>query len=138
MRSLLTHWASRYWLALSASLFGTVYAAYILGDRINPSVVDWLLNRIDPATHYLGWVFFRNDEWRWPLTFTDSIVYPTGISIAYTDSIPLLAIPAKVLSHLSLLPDNFQYFGLYSALSLVLQFYWGGALGLLYAPRTPV
>ena len=114
-----------------ALLFGGLYASYLIGNKLNPSDIDWLLASRDPAQHFLGWVFFRNDSWHWPLTFTQDLLYPTGTSIAYTDSIPLFAIVFKLFS--PVLPARFQYFGLYIFLSFILQFFWGAKLGQLFS-----
>jgi hypothetical protein len=55
----------------------------------------------------------------------DNIVYPFKISIIYTDSIPLFAIIFKLLS--PILPENFQYFGLFGVICYALQ----GGIGTL-------
>jgi hypothetical protein len=113
------------------SLFcGSLYSIYLIGSNINPTNIDWLFTSGDPIQHFLGWVYFRNGSWHWPLTFTEELAYPTGASIAYTDSIPILAVLFKLFS--GLLPDRFQYFGLFILLSFILQFFWGAKLGLLF------
>lgn len=105
---------------------------YLIGSKLNPTNIDWLLfSNGDPSQHFLGWMLFRYDSWSWPLSYTTNILYPTGASIAYTDSIPLFAIFFKLIS--GVLPDNFQYFGLFILLSFILQFFWGAKLGLLFS-----
>ena len=79
----------------------------------------------DPYQHYSGWVFFRNDAWHFPLGHMNNCFYPQGTSVVFTDSIPLLAIPFKALKHI--LPETFQYFGLWQLLCFILQ----GVFGLL-------
>jgi hypothetical protein len=73
----------------------------------------------DAATNVAGWLFYRQDTWHFPLLKTDWLSYPEGTSIAFTDSIPLLALPLKLLA--DVLPENFHYFGLWHALCYVLQ-----------------
>jgi hypothetical protein len=73
----------------------------------------------DAAQHVSGWLFFEQDSWHFPLLKTERLNYPEGISIAFTDSIPLLALPMKLLS--GVLPDGFHYFGLWHAVSYLLQ-----------------
>lgn len=73
----------------------------------------------DPATNVAGWWFFKNDNWHSPLLRSVLINAPEGTSIAFTDSIPLLALLLKPLH--SLLPDKFHYFGLWHAFCYLLQ-----------------
>ena len=65
----------------------------VLGiENISPNSTKWLYNTNDASLHQLGWHFFKNDVWRFPLganpTYGDGI----GNSIVYTDSIPFLAL----------------------------------------------
>ncbi len=98
--------------ATGAIFFFLIYGAAI----INPTYVDWLLHSddlegsIDLTQHYLGWVFYRNTPWQFPFGLTKGI-YSSPVSVIYTDSIPLFALIFKVLS--PLLPETFQYFGIY-------------------------
>ncbi|QEY74621.1 DUF6311 domain-containing protein [Pseudomonas denitrificans (nom. rej.)] len=73
----------------------------------------------DAASHVAGWLFFEKDEWRFPLLQSVRLNAPDGISIAFTDSIPLLALLLKPAR--ALLPDGFHYFGLWHAFSYLLQ-----------------
>ena len=51
----------------------------------------WLYGNNDASIFQLGWYFFQNDIWRFPLGSNPN--YGDGIasSIVYTDSIPILA-----------------------------------------------
>jgi hypothetical protein len=83
----------------------------------------------DAAQHFLGWHFFRSEPWHFPLGVIKSLQYPHGTSVVYTDSIPLLAIPLKLFS--SLLPNPFQYHGLWLLGCYILQgFFASRLLGL--------
>lgn len=117
-------------LLLLACVLGTAYSFYLMGKIILPTQTDWLFNSGDPSTYQMGWLHFRYDNWHWPLTFTDDLAYPTGTSISYTDSIPLLAITFKLFSRL--LPDNFQYFGIYLWFNFIMQFFWGAKIASLF------
>ncbi|HEX7556751.1 MAG TPA: DUF6311 domain-containing protein, partial [Leptolinea sp.] len=113
-------------LALLGGLTGALIFHLIYGaGTLDVSRVNWLFNLGDNAQHYLGWVFYRNDPWMFPIGFSRSLGYPGGTCMCFTDSIPLLAIPFKLLSYL--LPATFQYFGLWTLLNFVLQ----GALAAL-------
>jgi len=94
------------------------YLVYGTGT-LDTGRVDWLFNLGDNAQHYLGWVFYRNDPWMFPIGFSCSLGYPTGTCMCFTDSIPLIAIPLKLISFL--LPATFQYFGWWTLLNFVLQ-----------------
>lgn len=81
--------------------------------------VSWLYNAGgDALQHQLGWEWFRKAAWQFPLGSIQTLGYPVGTSVTYMDSIPLFAIPFKLLS--PWLEPNFQYFGLWELMSLVL------------------
>jgi hypothetical protein len=109
-------------LTLSCVL-GLAYAFAVIGPRVlNPVDVSWMTG--DPATGYLGWAFFRREEHlTLPLGWSDAIGYPLGEPIAYFDSIPLLAVLGWTVR--GVLPEHFQYFGIYFVLCCILQFYFG-------------
>lgn len=102
---------------LGAISFIMIYGIHIL----NPCYTDWLLNGLDGdlSQHYLGWRFFRTDGWNFPLGIMENIAYPNKVSIIFTDSIPLFAVFFKVFRFL--LPEQFQYFGLWGLLCFILQ-----------------
>ncbi|HWA36125.1 MAG TPA: DUF6311 domain-containing protein, partial [Cyclobacteriaceae bacterium] len=77
---------------------------------INPVNDNWLMKH-DWATHYLGWFFYRNEPWVFPIGNISNYLYPVGTNIGFTDSIPLAAIFFKVFS--PILPHHFQYIGLW-------------------------
>ena len=60
---------------------------------------------------------------RFPLAWTRRIGYPAGASIAFLDSVPLVAVLLRPLS--PILPQPFQYLGLYAVLCFVLHAYFG-------------
>src|SRR5690606_14740021 len=79
-------------------------------SRLNPTNINWLFQtREDWASHYLGWAFYRDSAWTFPLGDMTGYMHPMGTNIGFTDSIPLLALPLKLISFA--LPDDFQYFG---------------------------
>ena len=73
----------------------------------------------DAATNVAGWLFFGAEDWHFPLLRSAHLNAPEGTSIAFTDSIPLLALLLKPFH--SLLPEGFHYFGLWHAFSCLLQ-----------------
>jgi Family of unknown function (DUF6311) len=77
----------------------------------------------DIAQHVSGWWYYAKDSWHFPLLHTTRLDHPAGVSIAYTDSIPLLALPFKLLITLfpSWFPEHFHYVGLWIGLVFVSQ-----------------
>ncbi len=102
-------------------LIGLICFIAIYGVRILDFTYDaWLLNGdMDLRQHYIGWCHFRMDKWSMPIGLIDSLSYPTRVSVIYTDSIPLFAVFFKLFAHV--LPERFQYFGLFGLLSFTLQ-----------------
>jgi hypothetical protein len=77
----------------------------------------------DIAQHVSGWWYYAKDSWRFPLLHTTRLDHPTGVSIAYTDSIPFLALPFKILLTLfpKWLPEHFHYIGWWIGLVFISQ-----------------
>ena len=96
-----------------------LYGAAIL----NPTNTEWLYSNGDISQHQIGWEFFRFDSWHIPLGAIKTLAYPEGTSVVYMDSIPIAAIFTKLLS--PILPQTFQYFGLWGFMSFVLQGVFG-------------
>ena len=116
---------------ICGGLLGTLFFIYIFGTAIlDFTYTGWLMSGGDLSQHYLGWKLFRNAAWYLPLGLMDNIVYPFKISIIYTDSIPLFAVIFKLLS--PVLPESFQYFGLFGILCYALQ----GGIGALIVKKT--
>lgn len=110
-----------------AALLGGIAFVLIYGVKIlNPLYTDWLLTGGDPSQHYLGWEFFRRSSWYFPLGLTDQLAYPLKTSVIYTDSIPIFAVFFKLFR--SILPRQFQYFGIWGLLCFVLQGYYAAKI----------
>jgi hypothetical protein len=87
----------------------TVHFSYGL-QILDPTNIDWLLSAYhDWGSHYLGWAFYRDEPWTFPVGEITRYNFPNGTNIGFTDSIPLLAVIFKPFS--SILPEDFQYFG---------------------------
>ncbi len=108
---------------LGALVFVGIYGVKIL-DFTN---TGWLFdNDHDLRQHYIGWCAYRSDPWHFPIGLIDSLSYPNSMSVIYTDSIPLFAVVFKLFA--PILPETFQYFGLFGILSFALM---GGFASLL-------
>ncbi len=121
------------WLPWVAAALGALFCLIVIGPTsIWPTNVDWLA-RGDAAQSYMGWAFFRDEPWSWPLGAHHSLGLEQAASIVYTDSIPLLALPLKLLS--DLLPRDFQYIGLWLLACYALQGWLGCRLISLFTDR---
>lgn len=85
----------------------------------------------DIQQHYAGWLFYRQSAKNFPLCVTTAVNAPQGISIAYTDSIPLLAALCRPFANW--LGGTFQYFGWFTLVCFVLQGGFGALLCGLFA-----
>ncbi|WP_448509599.1 DUF6311 domain-containing protein [Immundisolibacter sp.] len=93
---------------LVALVLGALFACWLYGWRVlDPASHAWLLYG-DPAQHYLGSVYFLGEPWHWPPGAISGFGSATT-SIILSDSIPLLALAAKLLH----VPAGWQYFGLW-------------------------
>nr|WP_308545436.1 DUF6311 domain-containing protein [uncultured Lachnoclostridium sp.] len=107
-------------LFIVGSILGFLSFLYVYGfDVLRVQNDDWLMKGGDLSQHYLGWKFYRESNWSFPLGLIENLVYPNKVSIMYTDSIPLFAIIFKIFS--PILPRTFQYFGIWGAFCFALQ-----------------
>ncbi len=95
------------------------FCFYLLGyDNFNFSNQSWLING-DLAQYQLGWKFYREDIWRFPLGLNPNYGISNSSSIIYSDSIPLFAIFFKIFR--SFLFEEFQYFSFWIFICIYLQ-----------------
>lgn len=96
------------------------------GKILWPTYTGWLVD-YDSAQHWLGWQFFRHSPlFQWPIGANPDFGMDIGSSVVFTDSIPLLAFIFKPLN--ALLPDRFQYTGLWILICFILQSYFAWKL----------
>ena len=101
------------------SLAGAVvYFFYVFPLQLISRGNFWRFGSGDAPEHYVGFLYFFNDSWRFPLFFTPNLGFPYGANIIFTDSVPLMALVAK-LFHPLLSPD-FNPFGLWILLCYLL------------------
>lgn len=110
---------------LSSFLIGLTVFCFVYGFNIlNPSNILWLTNA-DTYQAYIGWEFFRNSSWNFPIIgLSPEYGIMVSSSIVYTDSNPLFAVVMKLFS--PILPETFQYFGFWILVCCVLNaaFLW--------------
>lgn len=122
----------RYLVSLLPVLLGVLAFLMVIGPRVlNPTNIAWL-GEGDAATHYLGWAFFRDSPWTFPLGMNPSYGLELANGIIFSDSNPLLAFIFKPFN--AWLPETFQYFGLWLLACFVLQAWFAWKLVGLLTP----
>ena len=83
------------WLAL---VFGLVFAALTLNAAyVRGTGAYWDAQLGDVAKGEIGWFYYARDSWRFPVFDNENTHYPEGGSVVLSDSLPLLALPAKAV-----------------------------------------
>ena len=111
--------------------FGSYLLAIVIGFSFVIYLFPWafltgnsvVFDSGDIAQHVSGWWYYAKDSWHFPLLHTGRLNHPEGVTIALTDSIPLMALLFKSLLTLfpTLFPENFHYFGWWMGLVFVAQ-----------------
>lgn len=129
----------RFWLFFLGALLGIIAFLLVYGvaplDVTNDSFCRGGYLEKDIQQHYAGWLFYRQSAQAFPLCVTQSINAPDGISIAYTDSIPLMAALCRPIANA--LGGTFQYFGVFTFLCFALQGGFSALLCGLFVARIP-
>jgi hypothetical protein len=114
---------------LGGGLLGTAYFFWVFGPRtVLPSNIGWLMSG-DRASQFLGWLYFLNADWSFPLGRIDDCLAPIGSYLAFCDPVPWLAVLFKLLA--PLWDGPFQYSGLW----LLGCWFFQGWFGALLARR---
>lgn len=115
------------------ALLGFVWFIALGGWRaLNPTDFDWL-GRGDPSQQLIGWLFFREAPWGFPLGQTPGYMRPLTMSVGFSDSNPWMSLALKPFS--GWLPRDFQFIGMWLASCLMLQGFMGARLMALFTPR---
>ena len=118
------------WHLFTAGFLGIIAFLCIFSpEPLRVTGIGWTLygyDNSDITQHQTGWMFYRNSPWSFPLFKALNLGYPEGTSITYMDSIPLAAFLFKIIS--PILPQKFQYFGIYTCLCFLLQGVFASAL----------
>ena len=65
-------------------------------NNISFQSTEWLYQGNDSELPQMGWYFFKNDIWRFPLGSNPNYGTNYGSSIVFADSIPILSILFKI------------------------------------------
>ena len=60
-------------------------------ENISFKSTEWLYDGGESSYNQLGWYFFKNDIWRFPLGSNPNYGDDIGSSIIFTSSVPILA-----------------------------------------------
>jgi hypothetical protein len=121
-------------LSWAGALTGFAWFIWLGGAYgLDPTNFKWIIG--DHAQHLLGWLFFRNDPWAWPIGTIESLAYPAGTSVAFTDANPWFAVFFKLIG--AWLPPDFQFIGLWLALSFTLQGSFGARIMATLTTNAP-
>ena len=105
---------------LLAILIGILVFYFIFGFKpLNVLEDSWIYNGYLEkyiTQHYAGWLNFRASDWSFPLGVASNL---SNTAITFTDSLPMVSILFKLLS--PILPETFQFFGLYILFCLIMQ-----------------
>ena len=102
-------------------ILSLLLSSYVLGfDNLSFVSSKWLAAH-DVTTDIISWKFFKEDIWRFPLGSNPTYGMEIGSGIAFSGSIPIMAIIFKLFS--GALPYDFHYFSLWIFICLFLQSY---------------
>lgn len=114
------------WSVLIPICLGILACLMVVGpNTLNPTVLD-LAQGVDPFKDYVGWMFFRNSPWTFPIGLNPTYGLDFSSSIVFSDSIPLMAFVFKAIRFA--LPETFQYLGIWTLICFVLQAYFAWLL----------
>ena len=91
-------------------------------NNISFQSTEWLYQGNDSELPQMGWYFFKNDIWRFPLGSNPNYGTNYGSSIVFADSIPILSILFKIFK--SILPQSFQYISFWYFVCFFLQLFF--------------
>lgn len=95
---------------------------YLFGFlSLNIYNIDFVVKGGDFTVSYLGSVFYRLDEWRWPIFTHTNLAYPYGISVHGTDGSPLLALIFKFFHKAFGMSPEVQFVGVWMFFCYIMQ-----------------
>ena len=106
-------------------LIATLFLSLVTGLHIiSPHETAWLTNGGDLEQQYLGWEFFRREpHFQFPLGKLNGLGLGLTKSIVFTDSAPIIAIPAKWL--MAGMKSPIQVTGIWILMSTSLMHFFG-------------
>ncbi|MBP9732060.1 MAG: hypothetical protein KBD29_01220 [Candidatus Magasanikbacteria bacterium] len=125
---------SSYIFLIISGAIGAVFFLLLYSELLDTSYIEWTLwIGGDPFQHYIGWELFRDSPWSFPLGNISHLVYPNGVPLTFTDSIPLFSFILKLFS--TWLPFPFQFDGIWILSCFILQGIFGYLLTYQYLQK---
>ncbi len=119
------------WLAVAATP-GLIVFLLLFRSILDPRHMGWLFANnpitFDIATSGMGWLYFSNDSWRWPIGSNPHYGGHVADSLLFSDSMPSFSVPLKLLFKLVGSGGETQVLGLSLLTCLLLQSAFGHAL----------
>ncbi|MBN8813976.1 MAG: hypothetical protein J0J06_00855 [Sphingomonas sp.] len=112
--------------AIALAMFG----AWMHWSVLDPHNVGWLLSGEDRGQGPIGMVAYLRAGGPWPSLHEPLLMAPEGLSLLFSDSIPLLGLLLKPLG----VSGDLQFVGLWYLLCVVLQVWFAWRLVRPYAP----
>lgn len=84
------------------------YLALGGGHTLVPTNIAWMMDG-DWFDYLFSWLFYRNAPWGFPVGDIPDLIYPSGVTLALTDALPLVSTVLKVFS--AVLPKEVQFYG---------------------------
>lgn len=88
------------WYFLIGALIGAVLFVLIYGFGVlNVTNDAWLLTGKDLQQHYIGWKYYRDAAWTFPIGLHDGLTHPYMVSVLYTTRFHYLPFSLKYCLH---------------------------------------
>ncbi len=110
---------SNWYGVVCGALLGLLFAVWTFGtDFFGGDVSYWNYLWGDAGSGLAAFRYYVNEPWSFPLLQANAINEPEGVNIAFTDSLPLLALVAKALKPLGIRAElwwSWWYLFIYAA-----------------------
>lgn len=119
------------------------FALFLLNAKfgwqiLDPTHTNWMLIPCsDGLVGYNGWEHFKDQPWTFPLGLLKGYEYPVVTTIGLTDTTPIMAVLFKLLKPL-FGTTEYHFFGIWIALSFLLQAFFGFKLLKALDVRSPI
>ncbi len=110
------------WLLAPALVGLLVFAYQVPLAVVNPANLHWMM-KADRAATLSGWLFERNEPWTLPFGILHTMIAPLVMTVGYSDSLPIAAVPAKLF--FGWVQTPWQYSGLFLLAGYMLQGVFG-------------
>ncbi len=107
---------------LAAIVGAAAFFYQVPASILNPTNIRWMMVG-DRGASLAGWLFERQSPWTLPFGILHNVIPPAVTTVGYSDALPWIAVPAKLVSGWTPLP--WQYSGIFLFACYVLQGVFG-------------